>query len=372
METNALIFTADTGPYRDAVVLGQGLPLEKDGQPVRYYWKEMLPVGRFIDKDKKPFEVTPQRIEGLIANFKRAKSKGFIPMVLSAHNAFDAKNSLGTIIDVRKNQRGALEGLHQLVGDDAIKAASRNGSSICTVFDATDEHGETYAELIHHNAIIPNPQLRGLTDFQPAIAASRGQAMQAVILELAAPNEESEMDLTPLRDAIGAAKEVTDEKLIEAVIAELGKGKEALTLSAKVPELEQRATAAEAKALELSAKPDPKFIAGNATLADGRLQLLLDKGCCTEPQAKLVREQLIKADGPAAGLMLSQSAYTGPLDTVFKILELNSSAFGRKTGDQGVTDLADPSKDKGGISEDRMKELLGESSLGRGILAGAK
>jgi hypothetical protein len=37
-----------------------------------------------------------------------------------------------------------------------------------------DETGEKFTELIDHQALVPDPQLNNLTDFEPAIIASRG------------------------------------------------------------------------------------------------------------------------------------------------------------------------------------------------------
>jgi hypothetical protein len=252
----SLVLSAPDQDFRDAVVLGQGLPMQREGQPVKYFWKEVLRPGEYRDKDGKQFEITANRIDTLHNNFVRAKQKGFQPWVPNGHTS-DATKNMGFVIDARKNDKGGLDLLHQLIGSDAILAAQRNKSSIFTVSDYTDENGEHYDELILHNAICPDPQLSNLDDFTPALAASRGATANAVVLSLAAsPHEEPEMDLTKLREAIGAGKEITDDKLIEQAVTKLSENKtlelSRNSLTSERDALVKRATDAEARVLELS------------------------------------------------------------------------------------------------------------------------
>jgi hypothetical protein len=350
-EPAALILRAtDDSAFREAVVLGQGLPLEKNGSPVKYFWKEVLRPGRYIDKTGKPFEISPQRIDNLLANFTRAKSKsGWLPHVPCRHEFAlnrggtpDPRDNLGFVVDARKTKAGSLELLHQIIGTEAHAVVARNKSSIGTLFNVTDENGEFYDEFLDHNAVLPDPHIGGLSDFTPALAASRGQSQQPVVVLsplAASESQESEMDITKLREAIGAAKEITDEQVIAQAAAKLAETVPALELSrtqtATIATLTSERDAARAetqtKALELSratTKPERGILDGNAQVAEGRLQLLIDRSQCTQDQAKLVRENFLKPEVEAGGLMLSRSPYGGPLDAVFKLLELNKTLNG--------------------------------------------
>lgn len=337
-----LVLNGPQSSFRDAIVLGTGLPAEKQGIPCRYFWKETLVPGDYQDKHGVKFSITSQRIDNLISNFSRAKAKGFLPRVPSRHDTNDAKDNLGFVVDARRNERGGLELLHQMIGEDAIKAVARNGSSICTVANVTDETGENYDELIDHNAIVPDPQLSNLGDFTPALAASRGMAVSATVLQLASTDRSPSMDLTKLREAIGAAKEVTDENLIAQAVAKLGEVK-TLELSrtntaTELATMKTRAEAAETKVLELSKQPDLGILTERADLVSQKIDLAMDRGQCVKAQADLLKAALKDGDKPNA-LMLSRTGTAGtPIDLALKVLELNKPFVGTVTGNQ----LPDP------------------------------
>jgi hypothetical protein len=342
MSNNVLVFSGDrSSPFTDAITLGQGLPVEKDGKPVRYFWKEALKLGRYQDKHGQPFEITGQRIDNLIGNFRRAKESGFLPCVPSRHEK-DGATNFGYVVDARKNDGGGLELMCQMIGDDAILAAARNGASICTVADASDDKGNRYDELIDHLAVVPDPQLSNLQDFKPALAASRGATANAVVLSLAASPKESEMlDLKKLREALSVDDKLADDKLIEQAIAKLTEGKTALELSrtkaTEADALKTRAEQAEAKLLELSKGAiNPVDLADRRVTAEDILSTYLERGQCTDGMAKIVREHFIGTEVEPS-LMLSRGARSGPVGAVFKLLELNKELKGfRQTDGQPV------------------------------------
>jgi hypothetical protein len=341
MSHNVLVFSGDrSSPFTDAITLGQGLPVEKDGKPVRYFWKEALKLGRYQDKHGQPFEITGQRIDNLIGNFRRAKESGFLPCVPSRHEK-DGATNFGYVVDARKNDGGGLELMCQMIGDDAILAAARNGASICTVADASDDKGNRYDELIDHLAVVPDPQLSNLQDFKPALAASRGATASAVVLSLAASEESKPMDLTPLRNAIGADPKLPDADVLSQAIAKLTEGKTALELSrtkaTEADAFKTRAEQAEAKLLELSkGEPDPTTLEDRRITAEEVLCGLVERGQCTDGMAKIVRENFIGAEKQPS-LMLSRGARSGPVGAVFKLLELNKELKGfRQTDGQPV------------------------------------
>jgi hypothetical protein len=324
--TNATIIgSREDSPFKPAVVLGQGLPNDINGQPVAYFWKEMLPLGRYRDAQGKAFEVTPQRIGEVVACFNRAKAKGYRPF-LPAGSHSERKKNYGFIQDVRVNANGSLEGLHQFIGEDAIREAARNRSSVCILRDVTDEHGEHYSELIDHNAILPDPQLSGLADFQPfnpALAASRGQTISAAVLELAAPEQETAMDLTALRKAIGAADTVSDADVLSQAAAKLG----------SIPQLEQARTTAEterdAARTELSRRPaQPEFPAviasGSVRNLHKQVELMAREGSITGAQAEAAKKLIGTPEQPNV-LALSRTGADHPAEAWLEVLALSKS-----------------------------------------------
>jgi hypothetical protein len=365
-----LVLRADTAPFKDAVVMGQGLPMEKDGNRIAYKWKESLPLGQYRDKDGKPFEVTPQRVETLVRNFNRAKAKGFTPPIIDQHEKRGAA-SYGFIVDARKGSNGSLELLHQFVGDDAILASARNKTSICTVGDVTDETGESFSELIDHQALIPDPQLNNLSDFTPALAASRGQSQQPVVyLALAASEQESPMDISKLRDALGAAKELPDADVIAQAAQKLAEAKPALELSrtqgTTIATLTQERDAAK---LELSrAKQEPvvdeRLAERDAKVTEREFETLFKSGRMTVPQLELCKQH-IRENGKPNVLMLSRSVAADgstALDFAKKLLELNKGMTGTVTGGQVLPDPNNPDAPKP-VSPERKKELLAHAGL---------
>jgi hypothetical protein len=343
------------GDFTAALTLGTDwtLPKERNGKPCFYYWKPALTIGRKATWGRsgepgQPIEVPPERVDRIIADFKRAAATGYEPPLPDAHH--NPTKNYGWVKDARKGADGSLELLHQFVGEAEKNEALNKKTSICTLEDITDEHGNHYAELLDHNAIIVNPQLNNLGDFTPALAAARGQAIGAVQFEMSALTEESKMDLKKLRDAIGGneAQSASDDALIALAVAKLGEGTKALELSRSAKtELETvttRATTAErerdehkAKLLELSkGEPDPTTLEDRRITAEELLNMFVERGQCTDGMAKIVRENFIGAENQPS-LMLSRGARSGPVGAVFKLLELNKELKGfRQTDGQPV------------------------------------
>jgi hypothetical protein len=230
MSTRALFLPVSEGDFKPALTLGSTFPHPKEraGSPVSYWWKEMLRPGvRVFDKQLgRVEEIKPERVRNIHANYKRAKAAiGFEPALpIGSHDVKNAKNA-GWLVDAEVKADGSLWGLHQFIGDDAAGSAlaASYKSSISTITNYTDEHGNFYDELPDHNALLVNPMLSCVQDFVPAIAASRGHAIETVSLELAAPSkQEVQMDLSKLRTKLGAAADVPDDKVIELAEQRIG------------------------------------------------------------------------------------------------------------------------------------------------------
>lgn len=354
MAASAIFFTPpSTQSSKDAVILGQGLPLERDGQPIKYFWRESLLLGSYQDADGKKFTIDSTRIERLIDNFKLAKSRGFLPYIPPDHKSARADKNYGFVVDAKKNEKGNLELLHQAIGEDSILAHARNRNSICTITDVVDEHGHSYSELIDHNCLTPSPQLNELDTFRPAIAASRG-SVPATTLTLAAQKEEPMLDLKKLRTTLKAADDLADEKVIELALSRIVDAEPAAaklataendlkTIRAEHAELRKQFQTSEGKVLELSRRPEPiapptprEMLVLSRSLKSDR-QAAIEAGGVSPDCAKEL-DKLFETDGRPNGLALS-SVGSGADDLlafrVWSILKTNKpTPIGEKTGMQ--------------------------------------
>lgn len=180
----ALCFANDPAEYREALTIGHDWkhPKTRNGLPCFYYWKESLPVGDFKDIDGVVHHVPAERVSRIISTYKLAASRGHEPFLPDAHTKRERKTNFGYIADVKRGANGSVEILHQFLGEAAKNEAMKNKSSIMILPTFEDEKGNVYEDLIDHNAILPNPRIANLGDFQPALAASSDQAYKAVLL----------------------------------------------------------------------------------------------------------------------------------------------------------------------------------------------
>ena len=327
-------------------------PTKIHDQPVKYFAKHALPVGKFVDAAGIKHHVPQERVDRLIANFHALKAKNKLPCGIDSHVKRGGA-TYGPIVDARKRPDGGLELVHQMIGDDAIKAAARNGSSIGTIVGYVDTDGEVYDEVIDHNAIIPDPRIYKLDGFTPveipttvqsAIAAS-GPQIPAVHLSLLAADhlQESTMDMKKLRKAIDAPDTAKDEDLPDMAADHIGG-------------LKKRAEAAEAKSLKMSETTprviDPEIISDRSLIFSDKLELLVQQGKCTPAQRDAAIKFASPDDNPQP-LVFSESVNKGPTGLILKLLELNDGVnFGVKTraqptprqtpgGDENKNDFAE-------------------------------
>jgi hypothetical protein len=375
---NAIIFAHDneSPDFKPALTLGQGYPKDIEGQPVAHFWKEVLRPRRFVDAAGTAHNVDPARIDLLLSNFGKLKAKGKLPTLPSHHpqGPQDALNNLGHVVDAKKNDAGGLEVLCQFVGIDAIRASARNAASIGTVVGFTDAEGVEYGEILDHVAIVPDPRLTDLQGFkfQPALAASSGPAIPAVVLTPAAapPQRSKIMDVSKLRKALNLAEDVPAETVIATAGETITADKTALTSAGAALETEKqradtekaRADAAETKALTLSnvapRNVDPEILNDRAGTFTEKLDVLVDRNLCT-PQQKEAAIKIVCPNGAPSPLMLSQSIATGPAGSILKLLELaNTNPFGRKTDTQPVPRNVPGENPPQPVTPERKKELL--------------
>lgn len=177
------------------------------------------------------------------------------------------------------------------------------------------------------------------------------------------------MDITKLREVIGAAKEITDEQVIATAVTELTSRATALTLSKTAGDKSAndlqaavtRADTAEAKVLQLSKTPDPEILADRAANKVERIDLCLSKGKCSAAQANRLKEALKDGDKPAAMILSKSGAYGTPIDLMLEVLEMNTPLTGLSLS--RVQQLPDPNNPVQTVTDERKKELLAHVGL---------
>lgn len=206
------------------LTLGQSRPTEVNGDAVYDYWKEVLIPGKLRDSKGKYWEISPADIDTAIADGDRALKLGFEPLIQDDH--FKPTTSYGVIKGFRKNSRGNLEWLHRFAKRDGRTAEENRDKALAKkispmlIPEFTDSRDRKFKWWPEHSASTFRPTQKELQDFVPALAASDGQAVNAVYLTLA-DGELPMLDLKPLRDILGeTAKDQPDEKVL-ALSAEM-------------------------------------------------------------------------------------------------------------------------------------------------------
>lgn len=241
-QPESVFHLAAPSELREAVIMGQGLPTEINGNPVKYFWGDGIKAGDYQHPTKGfKLSVDRKRIDGWVSNFQRMRQAGVDVPVVADHKE-QAAHSLGYIVDVKRDG-DKLKLLHQMIGTDAILMASRNKISLGIDPNYTDGKANKYGDVIRHSSFTPVPVVSGLGNL---IAASRGPA-EGDIFELAAPQERSLTmpltadELSTIRGLPGVAQhlsaEASEDDLIRFAIAYAGEiGNSVQTLSAQLDE----------------------------------------------------------------------------------------------------------------------------------------
>lgn len=186
-----------------------GAPRERNGHPVRYFRKEVLPGRPLVHpKTGRRFHYPPEKMDQLIATFSRMSDAGGKVYVPKGHQmTFNPDNNYGWVKGLERDGN-SLYAIMELVGEDAIKAAARNDVSVC-ISPWRDADGNDYEEALLHVALCPDPAIPGLKDFEP-IAASSGRTVEAPVFVEAAANEENTMNKLTAEQLQKARKHVPE------------------------------------------------------------------------------------------------------------------------------------------------------------------
>lgn len=302
--------------------------------PVAYFEKDVIETGDYEHPvTKQTFSVDERRIDNWVTKFNQMKAAG-AEVHCPVDHSDKAEDNKGFVVKMRRDGN-KLKSTLQVIGDDGALLALRNRCSMQFWPMYTDEKGRKWQDAIEHVAFTPIPVISGQGPFVP-IAASRGQQSEHVYYLSASKKEGSDMELTKLRETLGAAKEITDEKVIELAITKIGEGTKAATdLTAAQTALSK----AEADKITLSRQlnptpPDPEVMADRADNYSDKLELSVEKGEIPLSLAKKIKVMFLPEAGKPNPFMLSRSADFGgrPIDRILELFK--DEKFGTPTGTQ--------------------------------------
>jgi len=336
--TKYYLSTSAHADLKPAVTLGQGYPThlkvkvgtQEREVPVAYFWKDSIQAGQYVHPGtKQKLSVDEKRIDGWVDKFHQMRAAGIEIPTPTDHSA-KAEDNLGFVVDAKRNG-SRLSLLHQVIGEDAAMTALRNRCSLCIEPDYVDEKGRKWGDAFTHSAFTPVPVVSGMGSFVP-FAASRDQQTETPIFYLSADSGGPEMDYKILREALGVAADVPDDKLIDQV--KVLKATAATNLS-RAETAEGKVKDLDAKVINLSrapAQPDPEILRDRNESKREKIEIAMSRG----DLPKLVADKLLAAlpaDKPSA-FMLSRAdeLQATPVDYILSLFK--DSQLGVATGSQ--------------------------------------
>ncbi len=265
-DTSYILHATDTQAAKDWPALGDDKPAKINGVDVRYYWKPMLQVGRYVHPSHGwELSVTPEKLANLHRNHKRLRENGIKPFVPEKHKDYDANKNFGWLLET-KIEGDTLFGLHQLIGPDAHLAAARNDSSVCIKKNYKDGRGNVYDEVIEHNALCPDPVATGLGGFVALSASASGPESVAPVYVMAADRSSTMPTLTSeqrqrLQKLLPAGAALPDEaSTTDFLIAQLETAAKVASPPPEIATVLSRATAAETERDKLKSELQDKVL----------------------------------------------------------------------------------------------------------------
>jgi hypothetical protein len=322
----------------------EGFPSESEGQPIEYRRKEVSINGRVLkDVKGRPFPITKDRLDKWVTHFNQMSANGMRVPIQNKHFNVTADDTRGYVVKLERDGE-RLYAVEQLIGPDAILAASRNDQSVFIDVNVRDDRGNVYDEAITHIAFTATPQVTGLSGYAK-VAASRGAVVDAVVLHQATPQHRSfsmNAELSKkLRAKLGVADDVGDEQLAEQVGARFLADAE--TLAAVTRERDTAVAASRQQApAPVAASMTPEMVGDLHEIATGKINLAVERGDLPSAIAERLKESLAK-DGKPAPVAMSRSDVTNGKEPwryvldLFGGLGLGPKVTGQpKTGPQGA------------------------------------
>jgi hypothetical protein len=349
----SFILHADGLPApRESPAMGDDRPAEILGQKVKYLWKPILRAEEYRHPQRGwTLSVTPERLESLARNHKRLIANGVKPFIPDRHRAFDAKSNFGWLLEM-KVEGDTLWGLHQLIGEDAHKAAARNDTSVCIHENFKDGRGNVYPEVVTHNAMCPDPVAPGLGGFVALSVSSDGSPESVAPVYVPAAGQRSP-DMKPeqlerIRKLPGA-KDVTEDNALDFLITAATPKPDAVTMSRADKEkldgdlaaLRTEKTNLEGRVTELSSSagdkapkpPDPEILRDRHENAEDKINLAVARGEMPRAFADKIIGRLGTREQPSV-FMLSRQDALGDRPADFILSLFKGEKFGVKVGEE--------------------------------------
>ena len=149
------------------------LPKEVNGEQVAYFWADGIRAGKYVHPAGKfELNVDSQRLDTWVDNFRRMREAG-VDVPVPVDHSSKARDNLGYVVDIKRNGN-TLKLLHQLIGEDAIRLASRNKVSLGIDPAFKDGQGRAFGDCIVHSSLTPVPLVPGQEGLVPL---STGEAV---------------------------------------------------------------------------------------------------------------------------------------------------------------------------------------------------
>jgi len=294
--------------------------------------KELIGVGHYVKDESSSsaieFSITPDVLTHWMMTFRAMQANGVKVPVPSSHKAAGQSKENFGFVSSMFIEGGSLFATLDLVGEDALLAASRNDVSIYSPPRFTDGKGNAYIRPILHVCMTPDPLIPGLGPFEQ-IAAS-------LVLK------ESTMDWKRIAEAVGLDPgTLTDESAEAAILAALDG-----ILHPIVPELQSLPPAPSPPApsaveVAASSRTDPLLI----NLVAERRAEKLDALVAAERITPARRDSLVAIYCDATKLPLALSGGGDGFETLVEIIAgFSPMSLGERTGAQMVDGRKDTPK----------------------------
>lgn len=217
--------------------------------PRQRFRKEVVRIGEYIkDATGQKVDITRDVLANWVIQFQRMKANGVKIPIPSTHEGASDPDRIRGYVDDLFIDGDSLVMACTMIGEDGIKAASRNDVSLgVPELEFIDGNGVIYSQPIQHIALCPDPVVPGLGSFVP-IAASRNA------------RKEPEMDLTKIAKAFGIAEEMTNKNAEEVLLSFAKKTSEELKgMTEKLKKL-QEFKKEEGTELSRKKEVDPDFV----------------------------------------------------------------------------------------------------------------